>query len=84
RAVAESRFKFLRSSLKKVAKQQANRLREALICGRSWPYARWRVLFLEHPLLSILGQGLIWQRYDADGKAQASFRISEDRSLIDA
>ena len=83
RQAAESAFKFLRGNLKKVAKQQAKRLQEALICDRTWPVARWRTLFLEHPLLGILGQGFIWHHRNAD-HILGSFRISEDHSLIDA
>ena len=70
----------LRKNLKKVAKQQAGRLHEALICERSWHVTRWRTLFVDHPLLGLLAQGLIWQRVGDN----ASFRISEDGSLIDA
>ena len=84
RAAAESRFKLLRSSLKKAAKQQASRLKESLICARCWPVPRWRTLFMEHALLSLIGQGLLWQRLDDKGTPLGSFRISEDLSLIDA
>ena len=76
-ASADSQFKFLRSNLKKVAKQQGKRLFDAMTSERRWPQPRWNVLFNEHPLLGLLGQSLIWST--KDGK---SFRISEDQSLI--
>lgn len=76
-ANAESRFKLLRSNLKKVAKQQGKRLREAMVSERKWPLARWKVLFLEHPLLCIAAQSMVW-----DAGTNKSFRISEDLTLI--
>ena len=82
RAALESSFQLLRRNLKKVAKQQAKRLQDALICNRRWPLVRWQTLFVEHPLLGLVAQGFIWQRWDAEGNRCESFRISEDRSLI--
>lgn len=84
RAAAESAIKVLRGGLKKVVKLQAQRLEDAMVIGRAWPAARWRVLFVDHSVLGLIGQGLVWTRLDADGQACGSFRISEDRSLIDA
>lgn len=84
RAAAEAAIKLLRGGLKKVVKLQAQRLEDAMVVGRAWPAARWRVLFVEHAVLGLIGQGLVWTRLDANGDARGSFRISEDRSLIDA
>ena len=84
RAAAESAIKLLRGGLKKVIKLQAQRLEDAMVVERAWPAARWRVLFVDHAVLGLIGQGLIWTRLDANGDARGSFRISEDRSLIDA
>jgi hypothetical protein len=83
RAAAEAAIKVLRGGLKKVVKLQAQRLEDAMVIGRAWPAVRWRVLFVDHAVLGLIGQGLIWTRLDADGHAGGSFRISEDRSLID-
>ncbi|MBL8261671.1 MAG: DUF4132 domain-containing protein [Xanthomonadaceae bacterium] len=84
RAEADAAIKVLRGGLKKVVKLQAQRLEDAMVIERSWPAARWRVLFVDHAVLGLIGQGLVWTRLDADGEARGSFRISEDRSLIDA
>ncbi len=84
RSAAESAIKLLKSGLKKVIKLQAVRLEDAMIGQRTWPSPRWRVLFVDHPVLGLIGQGLIWTRLDADGNPLGSFRISEDRSLIGA
>lgn len=84
RAAADAAIKLLRGGLKKVIKLQAQRLEDAMVSERRWPAARWRVLFVEHAVLGLIGQGLIWTRLAADGRALGSLRISEDRSLIDA
>ena len=84
RVTAETKFNYIRKNIKKVAKQQSQRMEEAAVVGRSWPYPQWKILFLEHPLLTIMGQSLIWQRSSAKGKKLGSFRISEDLTLIDA
>lgn len=84
RAAADAAIKLLRGGLKKVIKLQAQRLEDAMVSERRWPATRWRVLFVEHAVLGLIGQGLIWTRLAADGRALGSLRISEDRSLIDA
>ncbi len=83
RAVIEEQYKYLKRNIKKVAKQQAQRMEEAAVVGRSWPYSQWQILFLQHPLLVIMGQSLIWQRLDKEKQFKGTFRITEDLSLID-
>jgi len=58
RSLAERRFKALRKNLKPLLKQQAGQLKRAMQCGKSWSAARWHKLYMEHPLLSILAQGM--------------------------
>ena len=43
--------------------------------------ARWRELFLRHPVLLPFATRLVWAAYDAEGKRIALFRALEDRSL---
>ncbi|NEX22576.1 DUF4132 domain-containing protein [Thiorhodococcus mannitoliphagus] len=81
RAVAESRFALLKKNVKPVVQQLGPRLEEAFDCGKSWSTGRWRQLFLEHPILLLVGKSLIWSGTTARGVQ--SFRISEDGSLID-
>ncbi|MCJ8274297.1 MAG: DUF4132 domain-containing protein, partial [Psychrosphaera sp.] len=68
--------------VKSVTKQQAERLEEMCIVGRSWSLQRWTELFLNNPLRFAMIQGLIWQRLNQD-QISGSFRISEDKALID-
>ncbi|MNZ15091.1 hypothetical protein D3C78_320300 [compost metagenome] len=76
---ASARLKTLASGLKAVLKQQGPRLQAALMTGKSWPLVRWQRLFVQHPLLRIVGRSLIWR---VEG-TPLSFRIAEDFSLVD-
>ncbi|ASP39392.1 hypothetical protein CHH28_12230 [Bacterioplanes sanyensis] len=78
RALAEQTFKALNSNIKKVAKKQVPRMTEALIMQKSWPATFWQQQFVEHPLMRMMAQSLIW----LDLGSQTSFRISEDLSLV--
>jgi hypothetical protein len=49
-----------------------------------WPVARWRDLYLQHPLLLPFGQRLVWGAYDNAKKLIGTCRALEDRSLTDA
>jgi hypothetical protein len=49
-----------------------------MIASKQWPLDRWQRLFLQHPLLQVVGRSLIWQT-----DKQVSFRIAEDLSLVD-
>lgn len=76
---AASRFATLAAAVKTSARLQVPRLTSAFITGKSWGAQRWTQLFLDHPLLRIIGRSFVWQ---AEGAA--SFRIAEDFSLIEA
>ncbi|MCO6062645.1 DUF4132 domain-containing protein, partial [Pseudomonas sp. MOB-449] len=64
-------------------KQQAPRMYAALVTGKRWPLARWQRLFVQHPLLRIVGRSLIWRAEEAPELARSSFRLAEDFSLVD-
>lgn len=77
---ATARLKALDDRLKFIVALQASRLHAAFVSGQRWPLARWRTLFLAHPVLRVFCQSLIWQV--ADGAP--GLRIAEDFALIDA
>lgn len=81
RAAADSQFKLLKKNLKPAIKALHTRFTESFESGQSWRANRWKTLFLSHPILSLVGQGFVWQVQDQD--QQYGFRISEDLSLID-
>lgn len=76
---AQAEFKTVAAGVKAIAKQQVPRLGTAFMTGQRWSVPRWRRLFLQHPLLRIVGRSLIWRLEQG-----ASFRIAEDFSLLDA
>lgn len=81
-SLADVEFKTLKKNLKPVIKQLQARLSEALECGQLWQSQRWLALFTQHPILSLIGQGIVWQ-YQKVNDELLSFRLSEDGSLID-
>lgn len=80
---ATARLKTLATSLKTVVKQQGPRMLAALVSGKRWPLERWQRLFVQHPLLRIVGRSLIWRAEGAPDLARTSFRLAEDLSLVD-
>lgn len=65
---AAARLKTLSKGIKAVLQQQAPRLQSCLMLGRHWPLDTWRRLFLEHPLLRVVAQGLVWRVEPAAGQ----------------
>ena len=77
-------MKDLAAILRESAKAQIMRMEGLLVRQRRWPVARWRELFLDHPLLRPFSVRLVWGGYDGAGKLQATFRALEDGSLTTA
>jgi len=67
--------------LKDVTKGQKARIENLMVRQHRWPVARWRALFLDHPLLFPFAARLVWGAYDQDHKLVGTFRALEDRSL---
>jgi hypothetical protein len=83
RSLAENQFKGLRKNLKPVLKQQSKRLMRGFTAGKRWDLALWQRLFLDHPLMNIIAQGVVWGAEDDDGGALVRFRPSDTGELID-
>lgn len=47
-----------------------DRIEQSYLKRKSWPYGQWKVNYLDHPLMSILGRKLIWHFEDGDNKVQ--------------
>jgi HEAT repeat protein len=80
-AVAE--FAELKKTLRDVAKNQLLRVESLFIRQRRWSAARWKELFLGHPLLLPFAVGLVWGVYRGAALA-GTFRALGDRTLTDA
>jgi hypothetical protein len=74
-------FKDLSANLKEVVKAQLLRLENLLVRQRRWPLARWRELFLQHPLLLPFAVRLVWGHYNESGKRIGTFRALADHTL---
>lgn len=83
RALAENQFKSLSKNLKPVLKQQAQRLLQALQLGHSWPAATWQRLFMEHPLLNLIAQHVVWSVTGADEQPLQRVRPDNSGGLVD-
>lgn len=80
---AVTHWKEFKKQSKLVASTQNVRL-EAAMCGqRRWPLADFLAFFARHPVLRTLCQRLVWAAFDTAGAVAASFRVSEDLSLVD-
>jgi hypothetical protein len=76
-------FKVLAGTLKEAVKAQLLRIETLLVRQFRWPVARWRELYLTHPLLRPFTQNLIWGWRDEAGTLQQTFRALEDATLTD-
>lgn len=80
----KTEFKEISASLKEAVKSQLLRMETLMVRQFRWPAARWRELYVGHPLLLPFAQRLVWGAYQADGKLVATFRALEDHTLTDA
>ncbi|MFG2041156.1 DUF4132 domain-containing protein [Dactylosporangium sp. NPDC048998] len=82
-AAARQRFAAAKKGARKVATEQVRRLEQAMVGGRRWRAAEFRMVFLEHPLLWQLARRLVWITGEGPDRPGAALRIAEDRSLAD-
>ncbi|MGY4534569.1 hypothetical protein ACVW0Y_003710 [Pseudomonas sp. TE3786] len=83
RSLAENQYKALAKNLKPVFKQQSKRLTRLFQLGSRWPTATWQRLFVEHPLMAVIAQSVVWSADDAQGQPLKRFRPAEGGELID-
>ncbi len=67
--------------LRETIKAQQGRLENLMVRQQRWPAARWRELFLTHPVLLPFATRLVWAAYDDKNNRIGLFRALEDRSL---
>ena len=71
---AKQRFTTVKKTLESVVKTETQRLETAMVSGRPWSTAKWTKLFVEHPLMRVLGSMLVFTdgtsffRPDGEGK----------------
>lgn len=83
-ADVKAEFKELSASLKEAVKAQLLRMEALMVRQFRWTTARWRELYLAHPLLVPFAQRLVWGHFDDTGKLTATCRALDDLTLTDA
>lgn len=76
-AEAKEKFKQLKKELKDMVTLQTNRLEDALIEWRLWDWSKWKELFLDNPIMNVLGKGLVWGIYE-ENKLIKSFAFDTE------
>ena len=80
KAVAE--FREFKKQLTAVIRSQTDRLEIAMSTCRRWTQDEFRTVFLEHPVMRLAAQNLIWAAHDADERT-VLFRVGDDLGLLD-
>ncbi len=79
---AKTQLTTSKKELKQVIDLQTARLVEAMCVGRIWPQNEWREYLHAHPIVGRLIQRVIWLEINEDQSIRATFRTTEDGSLI--
>ncbi len=77
---AAEEFKILKKQLKEMVTLQTNRMEDALVEHRLWTSKNWQELFLQNPIMNIIGKGLVWAVYK-ENKLEKTFAF--DTELFD-
>ena len=80
KAVAE--FREFKKQLAALIRSQTDRLEIAMSTCRRWTQDEFRTVFLEHPVMRLAAQNLIWAAHDA-GERTVLFRVGDDLGLLD-
>lgn len=79
----KSTFSEIQKEINDVIRFQESRLSNFLISGRKWLFEEWFNAFLNHPIMTIYAQKLVWYCADSEGNLIHIFLVQEDTSLTD-
>lgn len=79
----KSTFSEIQKEINDVIKFQESRLSNFLSSGRKWLFDEWFNAFLNHPIMTIYAQKLVWYCEDLEGNLIHIFLVQEDTSLTD-
>jgi hypothetical protein len=74
-------FTEMSKELKDVVKNQVGRLEKYLTIGRVWSMEEWFASYINHPIMSVFSQKLMWYTKGNDGMIKETFMVQEDTSL---
>ena len=83
-AESHHRYKDLARDLRRAFKQQGRRLENAMTRGTRWRAGDFTRKMIDHPVMRPLTLSLLWGAYPTESTADATFRVSEERELLDA
>lgn len=74
-------FTEMGKELKDVVRTQVGRLEKYLTLGRVWSMEEWFASYINHPIMSVFSQKLLWYAKGNDGMIKETFMVQEDTSL---
>jgi hypothetical protein len=76
-------WKLMKKQIREVGKVQAERLEQAMVTGRRWKPEDFELLVVGHPLMTHIARLVLWGGWDAAGRLQGVFRITEEQDCAD-
>lgn len=74
-------YKNQKHLLKEEVRRQKTRLLNSFISWRQWNSSQWKDVFMQHPIMNRLGQGLLWGVYE-NNRLKVAFRMTKEGYLI--
>jgi hypothetical protein len=74
-AIAQARWHDLKEDVATIAERRIRSLERAMASGRSWSKEQFLDVWVRHPLLVHMAQGIVW------AAPNATFRVAEDRTF---
>jgi hypothetical protein len=73
----------LREDVKVVVAWRSRALGQAMVVGRRWTPEAFRRVWVDHPLMALLAQSVVWEALQDGAEAGLRFRMAEDRTFAD-
>ena len=74
-------WKLIKKQIRQVCKIQGTRLEQAMIKGRRWRTVDFKKYIANHPLMTHIGQTLLWGQFSKQGTLLQAFRITEEQDF---
>jgi hypothetical protein len=83
-AEAVAAWKVFKKQIREVLKVQQARLESAMLSLRCWSVKELSTWLVQHPLIGLLAQGILWGGLDSRNRLVKTFRVTEDRTFAQA
>ncbi|WP_160710707.1 DUF4132 domain-containing protein [Chitinophaga solisilvae] len=81
-AETKEAFKALSKEVAAQVKLQTQRLEHYLVVQRKWIPAQWQQFFLNHPVMFVYANRLLWALYDENDRLLTCFQCRDNRQLL--